>query len=385
MKTKFKILHVGKFFPPYSGGIEYFLADLVKAQSKLENQVWALVHGSPLSFRTKKEKKGDVLVFYAPCWGQVFYAPLAPSFPWLYFRLLSSYKPDIIHLHLPNTSAFSALLFSKLQKGKVVLHWHADVVPSQIDRGLSLLYRFYRPFERALIKRADLIVATSPPYLETSKALAPFRFKTKIIPLGLDPSRLYAGVNSKKGSKIPLKSSFVLSVGRFTYYKGFEYLLSALEFLPPEVKLCLVGHGKLKNFLLEKIKKQKLKNRVFLFEQVEDEVLHKLFASCVLFCLPSIERTEAFGLVLLEAMVFGKPLVTTSVVGSGMNWVNVHGKTGLVVPPAHPKALAEAIYTIFQDPSLAQEMGRRAKRRFEERFHIQKVAQEIQKSYLELF
>src|SRR5699024_5451513 len=100
------------------------------------------------------------------------------------------FKPDLLHLHLPNTSAFWAMAIPAARKIPWIVHWHADVVASRHDSKLALAYPLYRPFEQRFLKVASAIIATSPPYLESSSALAHWRDKCQVIPLGLDPARL---------------------------------------------------------------------------------------------------------------------------------------------------------------------------------------------------
>jgi rhamnosyl/mannosyltransferase len=169
-----------------------------------------------------------------------------------------------------------------------------------------------------------------------------------------------------------------LSVGRFAYYKGFEYLVAAAE-KAPRVRFHIVGDGPEYLAIKQLIAEKRLENQVRLFGSVDRQTLIHLFRSCDVFCLPSIERTEAFGLVLLEAMYFEKPLITTKLAGSGVTTVNRHGETGLHVPPGNPDALADAILFLEKNVEIRKEMGRRAHQRFLDAFHIESVSGEIGK------
>ncbi len=362
--------------------MENFLADLSRAQARQGHEVFVLAHHHLPFRRSQTELLHGVRLWRVPVLGEFLYVPLAPTLPLALKQAVSSFKPDILHLHLPNPAAFLALFLARNRP--LVIHWHADVVASRFDRRLALAYHFYRPFEQALLRRARLIIATSPPYLETSRALAPHRDKTRVVPLGLDPERLHQPDPQERERLVQKTRPFVLSVGRLTYYKGFPYLLEAVALLP-EARLWLVGRGKLEKFLRQKIKELKIENRVRLLSGLKDRELHVLLSACRVFCLPSIERTEAFGLVLLEALAFGRPLVTTAVEGSGMSWVNRHGETGLVVPPEDPKALAGALEKILQDPDLFDRLAEGAKRRFSEEFHIDRVATRLNTLYEEIY
>ena len=180
-----RVLHVGKFFPPHPGGIERTSADLCAALAEREVTVAMLAHAEPGAHRSRSASTGDVEVTLAACHGQWLYAPVSPTFAWLLDRAIRHFRPDLLHLHLPNTSAFWALLLPSARHLPWVVHWHADIPLDTSRRGLRLAYGFYRPWEQALLRRAHGVIATSSPYLDSSAALAPWREKTQVIPLGL--------------------------------------------------------------------------------------------------------------------------------------------------------------------------------------------------------
>jgi len=252
---------------------------------------------------------------------------------------------------------------------------------------MAFLYHFYQPWESALLKKADAVVCTSRAYLEYSAPLRPFKKKCHVVPLGMDPARMQSCekisgqlANFKPDIK-PELSDFdltVLSVGRFTYYKGFEHLVAAAE-KAPRVRFNIVGDGPEYLAIKGHIAEKGLENQVRLFGGVDRQTLIHLFRTCDVFCLPSVERTEAFGLVLLEAMYSGKPLITTKLPGSGVTTVNRHGETGLHVRPGDPDALADAILLMEKKPEIRKEMGRLAHQRFLDAFHIESVSGEIDK------
>ena len=177
-----RVLHVGKFYPPDQGGMEVYLADLVGEQRRQGIDAHVLAHGEP--------RADD------PCWlvrvpvrWTLAFAPLAPGFALALRRLLRELQPDVIHVHMPNLSAFWLLALGAADDSCCVVHWHADVVV-QRQPLLAFLYRFYRVLEHGLLARADAIIATSPDYLAASAPLAPWQEKSTVVPLGLDPARL---------------------------------------------------------------------------------------------------------------------------------------------------------------------------------------------------
>lgn len=368
-----KILHISKFYPPEPGGIETFVHDLAGAQVQQGHQVCVLAHQAGFADKSQSEHVKGVAVHRIRTFGQAAYAPVAPGFPLHLASLLRRFTPDVVHAHLPNTSAFWLLWIKK--NCPLVLHWHADVVVSLIDRKMQVLYKFYKPLEFLLLKKADRVIATSWQYLNASRPLARFPEKTAVVPLAIDPGRLRRA--SGRGScakKAESDSRFtVLSVGRFSYYKGFEYLVQAAEKVP-EAVFILAGDGPRYPAIQKLVAQKGLEHRVRLPGRVDEDRLQELYAACHVFCLPSVERTEAFGIVLLEAMSFGLPLVTTSIEGSGVKAVNVDGVTGLQVPPADPQALGKALDTLRQNKSARSRMGEQALARFRENYEISRLA-----------
>lgn len=375
-----RILHVGKFYHPYKGGIESFLRDLVQSQVKAGMDASVLVHHQELFRATRTENPGGINVTRVLSLGHFVYAPIAPTFGYQLKRMLADFKPDILHLHLPNPSAFWVLAL--MQRRPIVIQWQSDVVTSQIDKKLGIFYPSYRWFENALLKKSSRIIASSRNYLDESLALRAHRDKCQVITLGMDPARLHRPSREEIASlrrRFPQKN-MVLSVGRFTYYKGFDYLIEAAR-LVPDTCFVIIGEGSLRRPMKQRIERLGLEDRVLLPGLMPDRELHTFMAACDVFCLPSIERTEAFGIVLLEAMAFGKPLITTDIEGSGVNWVNLAGETGLVVQTADAKALADGIRHLLSDSEARQQMGRQAHQRLNRHFHIEAVSKQILNLY----
>lgn len=379
---RLRILHIGKFFPPATGGIENFLGDLLPALERIGLTTAALVHDDP-GASPPTFPQDSVKIFRVPCYGTLLYAPISPGFPSAVIQTIRSFKPDILHFHVPNTSAFWALPLLCTADLPWVIHWHADVVPSVIDRRMALAYRLYRPVERLFLKRARAVIATSHAYLQTSTALSDFKDKCHIIPLGLDRHRLRPPDESglRLAENLWGRSSFrILVIGRLTYYKGHDVMLEAAASLP-DARILIVGNGERESILKKRIHIQGLADRVSMPGFMPEADLHALLATCDCLCLPSIERTEAFGLVLLEAMRYGKPVVASDIPGSGIGWVVENGITGFLVPPADPVALAESLRMLQSQPLLKTKMGQAASDRFMRLFQIDRIAQEIKLLY----
>lgn len=383
-----RVLHVGKFFPPFAGGMEYFLADLLPALQNRGIRAAALVHSQPFGNNRSSQSyyQSDVIppIYQAPCYGQLLYAPLSPSFPLRLARAIHTFKPDILHLHMPNTSAFWALIIPSARHLPWVIHWHSDVVTSHIDRRLSWAYQFYRPLEHQLLARSRAIIATSPPYLASSQTLRPWQAKCHIIPLGLNPARI---PDAKKEALCHVATLWqgapfkVLAIGRLTYYKGFDFLIKAVAELT-SLRLLIVGKGELRSRLGLLIKAQKLADKVTLLGFQGETQLSALFASCDVLCLPSLERTEAFGLVLLEAMRFQKPVIASDIPGSGVGWVVRQGGHGLLVKPADSDTLRQALRQLQQQsPWQRQQFGETGALSLQSTFHINRIAETMASLY----
>lgn len=385
-----RILHIGKFYPPFAGGMESFLADLIPAQMQVGDEIAALVHDHQIVWKrsfssVQAEFTQPYQLYRAPCYGRLLYAPVSPQFGFWLNNIITQFKPEVLHFHLPNTSAFFAFLSPKARRLPWVLHWHSDVV-SNLDNRLSLAYKFYRPAEQALLTRAQAVIASSEPYLASSAALCPWQHKTQVIPLGLNAARLpepSAAAQTWASTQWQNSGVKILHIGRLTYYKGQAILLQALAQLD-DAQTLIVGTGELHAQLAEMIRNLKLENRVRLLGHCSNEQLTGLLASCDIFCLPSLERTEAFGMVLLEAMRYAKPIVATQVTGSGMTWVVQADKTGLLVPPLEVAPLVAALQKLRDQPELRATFGAAGQQRFYQNFDILPIAQQLHDLYKRL-
>ena len=403
-----RVLHIGKYYPPFHGGIENFLRDLTECQLEqgtVEPSI--LVHQHEAGRAEKTETANGVFVRRARILGKVVFTPIAPLFLQRLNKTVRERDPDILHLHLPNPSTFWCLLSPRAQKLPWVIHWHSDVLGGGATWKVKLLYPLYSVFEQALLRRANAIVVTSPPYLASSAPLEKHRAKCRVIPLGISTDHDLERVVDDEGSAMPeedmrittgecssSKSSMLsssvnpsngplrlLCVGRLTYYKGHALLIKAVAELP-EVMLDIVGDGEERQALSLLIQSLGLSQRVRLRGSLAPDALNTVIKNCDLVCLPSIERTEAFGLVLLEAARAGKPALVSRVEGSGMSWVVEDGVTGWTVTPESDTALVAALDDIAENRHELVRRGALAKARFEKDFQIGSVAASVTQIYL---
>ncbi|MDF3838045.1 glycosyltransferase [Cupriavidus basilensis] len=374
-----RIVHFGKYYPPDAGGIESVTSSLAQGAANSGYNVTVVCF--------KKAPADDnsvvngVRVVRSPIGKMVASQPLGLKY--LKVCLREARKADVIHLHVPNMlGALCCLLIGK--KPRLLVHWHSDV----INKGV--LGRLMKPLEVALLKRADCIVATSQVYAEASPLLSRFAKKVSVVPIGVtdirerttstqDSSHLPPALANKLSGK-----KLVLAVGRLVSYKGFNVLIEAAKHLRDDTVVVIVGGGPLQESLQASIRSAGMDSRVHLAGRLSDDALHALFAHAALYCLPSVTRAEAFGVVLLEAMAYGLPIVATDIPGSGVPWVNQHGVSGINVPVNDPVALAKACNQILASDRERARLSEGARLRFMTEFTEDVSVQRMMATYVRL-
>jgi len=301
-------------------------------------------------------------------WGRFQSAPFAPSFP-LHLRRLAR---DVTVIHSPNPTAELAWLMAR-PRGKLVVRYQSDVVRQ------AAAMKVYRPFLMALLRRADMVLPTSSQYLDSSPVLRELRPKCRIVPLGIlseefqrpDPARV-AALREQYGP-------FVFFSGRHRYYKGLRYLVEAA----PEIraKVVIAGDGPERAACLAR--EGELGVDIAFPGALEQGALVDYLHACSVFAFPSVERSEAFGISMLEAQACGKPVVATRL-GTGVELVNRHNLTGYNVPPKDPGALAEALNALLADDERREAMGEAAQRRVAGEFSAEVVARKEFRIYEEV-
>lgn len=319
-----RVLHVGKYLPPVPGGIETYLGDVLRVSMRRGISVGAIVHAKDGYPKPDPYDFGGAKIYCVPTLGQWLYAPVAPSFPWRLRQAIRDFKPDALHLHMPNTSVLTALLLPEARRIPWVVRWHADVDVCTLGLKMRLAYKLYRPFETALLRQAESIIATSDDYLAASEALRPWRGKCQVIPLEIDNKRLINPTDAQISAAMamwpkPDETRF-LAVGRLTYYKGYDLLIRAMKDVPSG-SLVIVGEGELRSALMALIEELQLTEKVRLVGAVSSPQLAAFYCAADTFCMTSIDRSEAFGVVLLEAAHYGCPLFVMDVPGSGVGSV----------------------------------------------------------------
>ncbi|MCM1270102.1 MAG: glycosyltransferase [Ruminococcus flavefaciens] len=368
MSRRLKVLEVNKAYYPHIGGIETLVKQYSQELGTICNaDVKTLVCRDGRG-KTTRETLDGVKLTRAGSLGTYFSCPLSLSFIRLFRKMAR--EADVVHIHVPFPLADAALLLSGF-KGRVVVSWHSDVVKQK------KLMTFYKPFMMKLLKRADCIITATKGHIDGSDYLPGFRRKCRVVPYGITPGDylsierspiLTNRLSDKKNVK-------VFFTGRLVYYKGVNILLKAFT-MTENCELFIAGTGEMEQELKAFAKRHNIEKKVHFLGFLPDKELKQAYADCDIFVLPSVAKSEAFGIVQLEAMVYGKPVINTKL-PSGVPYVSVHGKTGLTVPPSDAKALAEAINTLVADAKMRENFGKAAAERVMTEFNEKNVIRKL--------
>jgi glycosyltransferase involved in cell wall biosynthesis len=361
---RLKVLHVGKFYPPHMGGIETHLQALCGELCKLADVRVTVASDN----RTGSEELLDgVRVTRVPTQFTLAAAPICAGM----VANIRDSGADIVHIHLPNPTAVLAYLASK-HRGHLIASYHSDTVRQRF------LGAAFEPFLHAALRRSSAIVAASAEYQRTSPVLARYQDRCHVIPYGIavdqfqnfDPAAV-ARIRKQYGERL------VLAVGRLVYYKGFEYLVRAMTQV--NGNLLIVGDGPLRGKLGDLTTQLGLGDKVHFAGNVPGD-LTPYYHAADLFALPSVARSEAFGIVQIEAMAAGKPVVNTQL-ASGVPYVSLDQLTGLTVPPADPNALAAALNRLLDHADLRQSLGQAARSRARQEFSLETMTSRMMALY----
>ena len=354
-----RILQIGKYYPPARGGMETVLRHTCEGLLDRGHEVVAVVAaegnvGAESILNGPATGRPGRLVRCArvAVWNS---QPVTPGLTSRLRRELRVFRPDIVQLHLPNPLASLATLMA-LPQGKdgprLAVWYHSDIVRQRLG-GLLL-----GPMTRAVLQRSRGIAVSTGSLRDQSRQLRALRDRVTVIPFGIDPDAWPATPRPADG---PL-----LFVGRLVYYKGVELLLDTVARLP-QARLVVVGDGPLRDRLQARARRDDLAGRVRFAGELDDADLHAEMARAAALVLPSLERSETFGLVQLEAMAAGLPVISTQL-PTGVAEVNVDGETGRLVPPGDVGALARALDEVLADPERSAAWGRNGRTRVCARF-----------------
>lgn len=368
-----KVVHLYKdYYPPVFGGIEQTVSRLAVGAARAGHEVTVLcsAHGER---RDRDEIVDGVRVIRCAEWARVASTPVCPGMPGWLARL----DADVLHLQFPSPPGEVSCLLAGRQIPTVV-SYQAD-----ITRQAAVL-PLYRPVIHEVLRRSRVIMAASPQYIEHSAFLRRYRSKCRVVPLGIELGP-YADMARYDAEAATLRVRYgggplVIFVGRFRYYKGLRVLLNAMT----QVRgtLVLVGGGGEESELRQLHANLGLGGRVHFAGSLDPAELLVHYRAADVAVLPSILAAEAFGLVLIEAMASGLPVISTEL-GTGTSFVNQNEETGLVVPPGDAEALAGALNQLLEDPELRQRMGQAGMRRAHDVFSADRMLATVLEVYRE--
>ncbi len=358
-----RVVHLGKYYPPSPGGIEGHTRTLAQAQADLGADVRVVVvnhaaaGGRDATFDRftptahSEETDGAVQVVRVGRWANVAKLDVAPGLSAALRQLLRD-PPDVWHLHAPNITMMLAILAHPRIRPLVVTH-HSDIVRQKV------LKHAVRPLENAVYRRAARIFSDSPGYIDGSPLLQKHPAKVEVLPLGIDrepfetpgpaAGAFAAGLRAAHGSPL------WLCVGRLIYYKGLPVALEALKSVPG--KLLVIGTGPLEASLRKRAADLGIADRVVFHGHATADRIAGAFRAATALWFPSTARSEGFGLVQVEAMASGCPVVNTAIPGSGVPWVCRHEREGLTVPTNDPAAFATAANRLLTEPGLRDRLA----------------------------
>ena len=355
-----RVLHISKYYYPFRGGTEQIAQDCVNSLAgNYEEKVICFNDCN----QDKRDKVDGFEVIRCGVFKTIASQGLSTSFGKRLKNVINSFKPDIIIFHYPNPFVAHYLLKYIPKTCKLAIYWHLDIVKQKILKNLFIGQN------KRLVRRADVIIATSPTYVEGSPWLSGAKKKCRVVPNCINMERLQSSPEvEQKAAEIREANKgkiICLAVGRHTEYKGFKYLIRAAHLLDDRFQIFITGKGE----ETENLKAEAGNDKKIHFLGLVDDVQLKGYLTAMdIFCFPSITKNEAVGLALAEGMYYGKPAVTFTIPGSGVNYVSINGETGIEVPNKDIEKYAEAIKTLATDESMRIRMGVAGKKRVEENF-----------------
>jgi glycosyltransferase involved in cell wall biosynthesis len=355
LKSPPRVVHLGKYYHPAHGGIETALRSLAQAQAMLGCRVQVVCMDHERGRATRVERDGPVEIIRLRRAASLCKIDLCPDLT----RVLRESDADLLHLHTPNPTMLLGLILSGDRRPLVVSH-HSDVVKMRLRRLL------FGPIERAVYNRARLVLAMSSPYIAGSAVLRRCADRVCVLPIGLDltpyleptPEVMALGNALKRSIPGPLW----FSCGRLVYYKGFESAMHALQFVPGT--WMIAGDGPLRRPLERLAVRLNVQDRVrFVGKLPHDKDLAAHYLAADAFWFPSNARSEAYGLVQVESMASGCPVINTAIPNSGVPWVCRHEESGLTVPVDDPAAFAAAAMRLLEESGLRDRLATGARAR----------------------
>ena len=351
-REKTKITHVARFAHPHIGGIEAVINQINNSLSNEDFDKEVLC----CSNAEKSSVEAEVKYNRARYLFEIFNNTISLSFLWK----LSRVKTDILHYHMPFIFAVICHFIAKPKYKKLYITYHGEIC------GYNRIMKYFWWLYRYFYQIADKIHILSPNVIYSDKFLTPFKDKCTILPFGID-----IHIEDKK---------ILLCSGRLVRFKGFQYAIEAMKNVENAI-LLIMGEGKYRKILEEQINRNNLQNKVILLGEITDkQYKNEIFKACDIFLLPSIQKSESFAIVQLEAMRYSKPIINTDL-GTGVNFVSLNKNTGITIEPQNSEQLANAINKLLNNDTLRLQYGRNARKRVEELFDKDEIKNKYQDLY----
>lgn len=361
------ILHVSKYYYPDLGGIETLVRSLAEGLTSFRNIV--------ICFSTSGESKSEtingVVVHRVKVNFSLMHQDVAFSYSKELKMLMKKYAPDYVHVHCPNPYVYPIVLRAISPTTKLILHWHSDIISK------GLIYKAVKPFENKAMKRADLILATSPNYIHPSSPIYKYKEKIKVVQNGV----ITSDFDLKDGDDKRIKDirhryhdkPLVIFVGRHIPYKGIEHLIEAEKYIRQDCHIVITGNGP----VTDQLKKSTSSSRISFTGRLSNDDLRCHVHAATIFAFPSNTKAEAFGLALAEAMYCYCVPVVFHLEGSGVNWVSLKDETGKEISLGDIKSFANAIDQLLTDKNMlkkyAQNSHDRVNTLFTDRMAVKKM------------
>lgn len=347
------ILHISKYYYPDLGGIETVATYLAEGLTDYRNVV---VCFSPDN-QYHEDMVHGISVYRVPVLFSILSQDVSLAYYGILRKLLKLYSPWAVHVHCPNPLVYPMVCRLVRPEVKVVLHWHSDI----LSKGLA--YTLIRPFERAILSRADVVISTSPNYIEKSAPLQSVSEKVRVVQNGIINS-LFDLMPGDAEQVQALRARYgnhkiVFTCGRHIPYKGLDMLLKADRYIAPDCVILIGGTGPIDTSLHS----MSCSGRVHFVGRLSAEELRLHLHASDVFAFPSCTKAEAFGIALAEAMYCQCAPVTFCIPGSGVNWVSLSGQTGLEVALGDVLAFADAVNMLLKDDALRQHYAQASRQR----------------------
>jgi len=368
-----RILHISKYYYPYRGGVETVCQDLAESSKRKGDEVAVICFND--GRKSKTDDVNGITIYRVGALITVARQALSLSYYHKMKKVISDFKPDIIHFHWANPFPAALLLMIIPKDVKLVVHWHMDIIKQKT------IYKFIKPVETRLLKRADRILVTSPLYMDYSIPLQQYKNKIDVVANAIRSENFdIRSGDEEKIKEIRQKydnKDIVFFIGRHVMYKGLPYLLEAEKKVKSDCVFVIAGKGPLTEELMASCKA----DRVHFIGRISDDELRQYLYASKIFAFPSITKNEAFGIALAEAMYCGTPAVTFHIEGSGVNWVSQKDITCLEVPNKDTTAYANAIDRMLNDEDLYDRLSENGMKRVRENFLIDNMVKSCYDSY----